>query len=120
MKFREVAHFYIGCQMNNGLILHSVDDDGKWFLFDKVNIKFHEYFPTRNDSIKPLLYQLSDMDRKQFYDSGLVTHPIHWASSVTTYKFKVETMAYLLKKGFDIFGLIDSREAEVMVKKQLK
>ena len=92
MKFRDVAHFYMGCKINtslNGTVM-----DAGW------------YSKIINDECdaKPLLLSLEDMteeDKRKLRD---LTSFGDWVE-------KAKKVHYLTSKHYDVFDLISSGEA---------
>lgn len=121
-KFKEVAHLYLGCEAIR------VDHNLK-VIWDMESILFFE-----RGEYKLLLRPLSDMQEDEQIVVGLISRGIELSEATYTDKIFAKEFAfswavrkgsrpvmsvadcvklttYLLKQGFDLFGLIESGEA---------
>lgn len=119
MKLQDYINYYIGCrcvntwfqeghkEFNKGWVLSGYCqlyvDGGKPFLLESENEV------TWTNSIKPILRKVGDyeVDELNEYQTmvGKRTDGVH---SVVIHYDTPETFHWLLKKGFDLFGLIDA------------
>jgi hypothetical protein len=126
-KFKDVAHLYFGCQLQTeeGIgKLNELNNDEECeqpiTCYDLV----HAFL--RYDEVKPILRPLSDMTEEEATEVGrrgsegwniiAKGEPISCNADVSklglgvVHRQAAET-AYLLSRGFDLFGLIESGEA---------
>lgn len=111
MEFREIAHLYIGCQTTEGKLIAVTP----WTAYVEIN---HELQSVPLEDLVPVLRHLDSLteDEKKtieslgsdpaiefFYERGKCLKHTWWMKS--------KGILYLLKKGFDLFGLIESGEA---------
>ena len=94
MKFRDVQHFYLGCEC--------VLPDGSTFKLQPSNLPSN--WKTSEPYYKPLLLSLEDMteEHKKELQSMKVFGDLFE---------KAKEIHFLTSKGYDVFFLIDSREA---------
>lgn len=120
-ELKEVIHLYLGCEMTDGRILHSVDIDGEWMLLAPNGGGCTNFCHKWDESVKPILHRLEDMTEMHENEvcniigiMGIDAYK-HAFIKEGTYMIKlkdsVELYTFLLKNGYDIFGLIDSGQA---------
>lgn len=96
MKFKEVAHLYLGCQIDG-----KVDPS---FTLTTEELHLIDFWI---DSNKPILRPLSDMTEDEADNIG-----IEWLSNYGSEdKFSAAQFHNLLSLHFDLFGLIEIGEA---------
>lgn len=126
MKFKEVAHLYLGCNL-------SFDDAiGKFIGIYCIERSSHNpviieteraQIANRNfDQIKPILRPLSSMTEDEFISFRIICdtdfskmvyidNASKDGSVITRLCHTAKAQAFLLSKGFDLFNLIESGEA---------
>lgn len=107
-KFKDVAHLYLGVncktKFNENAGLNNED-------YTVLDAELLEYLLREDCDVKPILRPLSEMTRdenEQMLKAGrnYISNALHSAITFSAYQ-----TAYLLKKGFDLFELIPSKEA---------
>jgi hypothetical protein len=109
-KFKDVAHLHLGCKCSiigseNIKTLRSIP-----FLFGELCAEFGDNTAYDFHEIKPILRPLSSMTGEEDKEMVATQEAIDFKG----YKLLVdtgETFAYMLSKGFDLFDLIEAREA---------
>lgn len=115
-QLKDYIQFYIGCRCLNTWFSegHSEYNPG-WILsgYDSfANRPFHlvtEVDETWTDSIKPILRDILDMtdEEKPVYHS-LCREATDGVHAIVVRYDTPESFHYLLKQGFDLFGLLDA------------
>lgn len=115
----DYLHLYLGCECQFGYIdrigrLAGIDERYGWQIFYPGN-QIVPYRFVRPELIKLLLRPLSDMTEEEF-DYMFFKQPgyVSIESKVVADKrfdISPHQVAFLLSKGFDLFGLIDARLA---------
>lgn len=98
---KDYLHFYLGCE---AVTVKSKPEIITGHIIDLVNGNFYH--------AKPILRPLSDMTEEEAFDLEAVggsTEVFELTSIV--YSFDSHRMLWALKKGFDLFGLIESNLA---------
>lgn len=103
---REVLHFYLGCES------YWAEDGMKSTYSRKIDYDMLK----EADWIKPLLRPLSSMTEEEFNEMYFKMPggvEIESRATVEPKRFDItpHQVKYLLSKGFDLFGLIDSSQA---------
>jgi hypothetical protein len=109
-KFSEVAHLYFYTQC----LLKRFDSPN--YYQDEYGKLFQIHNGTSIESIKPILRPLSDITADE---SDCLWHEAEYLYFESTpngtlyrkHELSPKTFTYLLKQGFDIFGLIENGEA---------
>lgn len=115
-EIKEVLHLYTGCQM-------STPYGECKFLYYKFGCDELRYNPVivdrgdmqfafKLDEVKPILRKLSDSteeEKKEFNE--LAIRGLKTFDSNQFVAYDANTTVYLLSRGFDLFGLIDSGQA---------
>jgi len=135
MKFKEVAHLYIGCKVKYP------DSDDKMIVATLSGVNSQSFettysrkkkgcigdYITSNDgkqrghncyieNVKPILRSLSSLTEEEAteglgYDN-LIYKPFKVCNNFSSRSvFSAKEFVFLLSKGFDLFGLIESGEA---------
>lgn len=91
MKFKDVAHLYLGVEVIHPGLKNPRTLTGRWL----------DSLVKKGISVKPLLLPLSKMTEDDSNRMGVLM----------TLTQTAEEMASLLSKGYDLFGLIASGEA---------
>lgn len=100
MKFKDVAHLYIGCKIDSSL--KGTLLDGKWY---------QRIMGDECDAL-PILYPLSAMTKKQMAELKSKRIELSFNTQFLTFHFdSPESLKYLLDNHFDIYNLIESGEA---------
>lgn len=105
-KFKDVAHLYLGCECRveafGGIFIEQMRGikHGQPLIGGKA-IDLYAY-----KNFKPLLRPLSDMTDEE---AEFAYHAYH--DEKTLHLGCVKKTVYLLSRGFDLFGLIESGEA---------
>ena len=107
-KFKDVAHLYLGVQCKAKFNENSGLNDDDYTVLD---VELLEYLLREDCEVKPILRPLSEMTRdenEQMLKAGHnhISNAVH--SAIT---YSAHQTAYLLKKRFDLFELIPSKEA---------
>lgn len=108
--FKEVAHLYIGCKMNNGTTLYSVDIQGECMLWDN-SLGYRRI--QESDDIKPMLRKISDITEEEQEGWNKTSTPIgemavestlqiHWAKRLNYYRSLHMDCDDLIKNGYAI------------------
>lgn len=105
-KITDYLHFYLGQECKWRVLS---DSDEEWTK-SNVDLKMLDVLYDRQPfEIKPILRPLSNMTQEEFRDTELSSHPKFWTALPTDeYHMKLSSVVYMLKKGFDLFGLIES------------
>lgn len=103
-KFKDVAHLYLGCKIKTEEgegTLNGLYNDGNEPIVSFNLVHAHLNF----DEVKPILRPLSDM-------TELEHHIVNGIKPETNdYTRDAARTTFLLSRGFDLFGLIESGEA---------
>lgn len=108
IEFKDVAHLYLGVncktKFNKNAGLNNED-------YTVLDAELLEYLLREDCDVKPILRPLSEMTRdenEQMLKAGHnhISNAVHSAITYSAYQ-----IAYLLKKRFDLFELIPSKEA---------
>ncbi len=135
-ELKDVLHLYLGCEVQTKIRRETSKGQpmrklkGRLCDFDLlvpncVGIHLEdEKYDTDTTSlpisdIKPILRPLSDMTDKEIKDIQKLTllsyngcHTDSWVKTNTKYwLYEAQRTKYLLKQGFDLFGLIESGQA---------
>lgn len=135
-ELKDVVHFYLGCECVDGAgSVGKIDTCGFDGYIRTTPLNKHIKVKAFLSGVKPILRPLSDMTEEEgrqyatYYgidgylsvtiteENGYVKISIgnsgHMASlfPLGQYGQKPETLVYLLSKGFDLFGLIESGQA---------
>lgn len=119
-ELKDIMHFYIGCEVEieiygklRNCLLDGINKD-YYFLIIPGDKAATSYFKGKY-SIKPILRPLSDMTDKEAADIFNMDDWlfINQKKGITHLDFALppQTFIYLLKQGFDLFGLIESGQA---------
>ncbi len=143
-KIEDYLHYYMGCECvvkcNDGINISQRgkivevtrgSNHGDWVVVlfphvvevmrfsrnaSEVSSNMHHFFFSE-DSIKPILRQLSDMTEEEMnhiaikLKAGTANVPmLKWKhnSPFTSFRLTPEIIHYLLSKGFDLFGLCEA------------
>lgn len=112
-KWKDVAHLYLGCKCKGDgtaiYTLFEVKGDGN-FLF-KTSAGHNIWL---GDSYKPMLRQFSSMTTEEvkiiFPYCGPNFNPAEYDSD----EFSAREFVELLRRGFDLFKLIESKQALIL------
>jgi hypothetical protein len=121
IKFKDVAHLYLGIEVmfdNKKWTINKIGA-GLFRLIRRDEQNIGRWVECYYDDAKPLLRPLSDLkeeDTKEFdKDRKHDKLWFAWHDAILFCegfsKFTPEQFTFLLKKGFDLFGLIESGEA---------
>ncbi len=110
--FKEVAHLYTGCQMNNGTTLESVDD-GEWMLSNNTHKGCSNFRPEWDEDVKPILRKISTITEKENEGWNKISTPIgemciesasqiHWAKRLTYYRSLQMDCDDLIENGYAV------------------
>ena len=107
MKLQDYIHYYIGCQ-----VLLPDNSRGKLFGISGAKVEVHlekGYFAALIAHVKPILRKLGDYEGNELNEyNSLVGRRTDGVHSVVIHYDTPATFNWLLKKGFDLFGLIDA------------
>lgn len=122
MKFRDVVQHYLGCEVfgtysdNSGSrgYLTGVTNGGadceiQFILEDGINVEEEPYFNEISE-VKPILRRLESMAAEERDEIFPSCHTEYWPE-ISDEEFTVTEVIEMLKKHFDLFGLLDNGEA---------
>jgi len=120
-ELKDVIHFYLGCmvELNNSgskvynrklIAVGGVDDEPycKLRLGNADEKQFVHAVFFKENRVKPILRPLSDMIYEE--ESYMKNNFCYKANGITEY-YTPDGFMFLLKHGFDLFGLIESGQA---------
>lgn len=116
MQLKDYAHYYIGCRCLNTWYLETeLHYNAGWVLRgfradnEKCFLLENDTEETWTDSIKPILRKLESITNEECEAYNQILFTMH---SINKLQDQMKTQAacvdYLLKLGFDLFGLIES------------
>ena len=118
-KFKDVAHLYIGCELaiedsERKCKLAGINYSDGFSINDEYNFRFKKYFP-----FKPLLRPLLDMTKEERDYVFSFEKGYDELKFIESLSVDAKITSYLLSKGFDLFGLIESGEAIDLTKTRI-
>lgn len=107
-SFKDVAHLYLGVSCRTKFNKNAELNDEDYSVLDAELL---EYLLRGDCEVKPILRPLSEMTRDENEEMlnachNYISNALHSAITFSAYQ-----TGYLLKKGFDLFELIPSKEA---------
>lgn len=114
---KDYLHLYLGCEVEYGYDgrkaigdIHGLDPHAGWKVFTRKPIPM--YHTVRTELLKPILRPLSDMTEEEF-DYMFFKQPGYVSiesKALVDKRFDISPhqVAFLLSKGFDLFGLIEA------------
>jgi len=118
-NLKDVLHFYLGCDIRSigGADLGQLVGVGLTQVIVCPKDKFDPR-TTLMEYVKPILRRLSDMTEEEMNECGNMIYDFSGEPELNKwewYNFEVclapLQFSWLVKKGFDLFGLIDSNQA---------
>lgn len=103
-KISDYLHLYLGCDIM--ILCYKDYSGGTYKLTGKIFANIIDNYNPKEDLIKPILRPLSDMteeEREELNDIELGE-----SSWPTVARALAPCFAWMLSKGFDLFGLIES------------
>lgn len=111
-QFKDVAHLYLGCEVLvwkdcSPLKFEGVSDVGFW-----LNSEYYQWNSKIANQAKAILRPLSDIMKEEAKYLGLDDlQTILEFNSIYKGRYTPQQFIYLLKQGFDLFGLTESGQA---------
>lgn len=117
IELKDVIHFYIGQKANvyqNGIEQLTNDKTITGVGYNTVGVLYvsinYSGYSTLYNDIKPILRPLSDMTEKE-KDEFSEYQIEKFGEDFHNEMYDISQFLFLLKQGFDIFGLIESHQA---------
>ena len=111
MQLSEVIHYYIGQKFSYANMNYSEPLWSPWDILTVGELKNIQDFATENISFRLALRPLESMTEEERISGNVWScNPFKYPSHPTGFYSPMEFI-YLLSKGFDLFGLIESGQA---------